>query len=327
MKSSSSAVEKSGSRLEVDPRRLSAGEGLCCRYRLEDPGLLASIRRLGILVPLLVTCGPRPCVISGHKRLAAARNLKLKQIPVLVAPEMKIKEAFLMGLVSNWKQIYSETDRAKALGLAAKVFGFTQQELLSVVMPLVGLPEDQATLELYLKVDLLGAELKDLVEEGYLPLRGLAFLLKFTRSDQTFFAKNIATRVKLTSSQLLQSGEWLADMIKRTGKGLEALCRQNKLLSGLAVAGMDSRIKADRFFARVKKLRFPGASRYLKGFEAKRNSLSRDLKGWRLEPVQGFEEPGFELHARVKTPEEMEALLRRFSENQAALNSLFEIML
>jgi len=93
------------------------------------------------------------------------------------------------------------------------------------------------------------------------------------------------------------------------------------------VPGMDFRTKADKFFARIKRLRFPNYSDYLEKFEAKTSGILRGTQGIRLEPIQGFEEPGFELHARLKTPEELDLLLRNIAEKRSVLNSLFEIML
>ena len=297
------------------------------RYRLRDDTLKASMKRFGILMPILVTEGERPVVIAGHKRFYAARALKMKEVPVLIAVEVKPKDVFLLNLVSNWKQGCSEMDRARALEMATREFHFKENEILSTVMPLLGLAEDKAVLEFYRSVEQFPASFKDLVEDGQLPLRGIIPFLKFSKSDQVYFAVNIGVQLKLTSSQLLQAGEWLVDIMKGTGKCLEALCKEHKVLAGLGTRGMDSRTKSDRFFARVKRLRFPGHSLFIEKFEAKRAGILHDAKGLRLEPVQGVEEPGFELHARVKTPEELERLLEKLSMKRSLLNSLFEIAL
>ena len=113
--------------------------------------------------------------------------------------------------------------------------------------------------------------------------------------------------------------------MKGTGKCLAVLCKEHKVLSELHTRGMDPRMKADRFFARVKRWRFPGYSLYLKAFEKRRADILRDAQELRLEPIQGFEEPGFELHARVKTPGELDRLLQKLSVKRSLLNSLFEI--
>ena len=298
-----------------------------CRYRLQDDALKASVKRSGILMPVIVTDAARSVVIAGHRRFEVVRDLKIKELPVLVARKMKPQEAFLLNLVSNWRESYSDADRAMALGKTAREFHFKESDILSIVMPLLGLPEDKTLLEFYRKVDLFPPSLKDLMENGQLPLRGAAFLLKFEKNDQDYFAKNIGAKHRLTTSQILQTGEWLADILKGTGKTLEAICEKNKILEKLNVFGMDPRTKADRFFARVKRLRFPGYSRYLEKFEERRTDILHDSKELRLEPIQGFEEPGFELHARVKTRGELESLLQKLSQKRSTLNSLFEIVL
>ena len=308
-------------------RCLQCDVSSCYRYRLEDAELLASVKTLGILMPVVATRAERPVVIAGYKRLRAAQTLKMKEVPVLLVEKMALQDAFLFNLVSNWKQGCSDMDRARALGMADRKFHLKEQEILLTVMPLLGLSGDKAVLEFYRRADQLSPSFKDLVEGGQLSLRGITPFLKFSGADQDYFAKNIGASVKLTSSQLFQAGEWLSDIMKGTGKDLRELCRGHKLLAKLNTRGMDPRTKADRFFAVVKRLRFPGHSLYLEAFEERRAGILHDVKELRLEPVQGFEEPGFELHARVKTPEELDRLLQKLSLKRSSLNSLFEIML
>jgi len=305
--------------------KLSKERLYCFRYRLADPCLQTSIRKFGILMPLVVTDADRPVVIAGHKRLKAAEVLKMKEVPVLVAEKMAPKDAFSLNLISNWKHGCSEMDRARAIGMAGREFHLKDNEILSGMMPLLGLPEDKSTLEFYRKADQFPSSFKDLVEGGQLPLRGVLSFLKFPESDQDYFARNIGAKVKLTSSQLLQVGEWLLDIMKGTGKCLPELFKEHKVLAKLDMRGMDPRMKADRFFARVKRLRFPGYSLYLEAFEERRADILHEAQGFRLEPVQGFEEPGFELHARVKSPGELDRLLQKLSLKRSSLNSLFEI--
>lgn len=309
------------------PRSLWGDTPFCYRYRLTDPCLQASIKKSGILIPLIVIGAEHPVVIAGHKRLHAARVLKMREVPVITARKMRPEDAFLLNLVSNWKQEIPETDRARALGMASRRFHFKKSDLLEVLMPLLGLSGDMKLLELYLWLDGSPVSLKDLVADGKWTLRGVTFLAKFREKDQDYFAREIGARVHLTSSQLLQAGEWLADILKSSGKTLQKLCEEHRILEGLDARGMDSRTKADRFFGFIKRLRYPGYSSYLEEFEERRSNILRDADEFRLEPVQGFEEPGFELRARVKTPEALDRLLGKLSGKRAALNSLFEIAL
>ena len=296
------------------------------RYRLKDDALRASMKQFGILTPIVVADAKRPVVIAGHKRLHAARTLKMKEVPALVTEKLKAQDAFLLNLISNWQQVFPDTDRAGALGKASREFRLKESDILSVVMPLLGLPADKSVLELYLKADQFSPPVKDLIEEEHWPLRAVTFLFKFSKKDQEYFAQKIGTPTRLTHSQLLQAGEWLVDILKRTGKTLPELCREHKVLEELELSGRDPRVKADRFFARIKRLRFPGYSLYLEEFDKRRADVLRDIPGLRLEPVQGFETPGFELHSRIKTPEDLERFLQKLSERRFALNSLFEIV-
>lgn len=306
-------------------KALSGNSPFCFRYALKDEDLQASIKRSGILTPLVIMKTKHPVVIAGHRRLFAARALKMKEVPVWAVEKEEPRDAFLLSVVSNWKQAFSEMDRVRALKLAATEFHFKEPEILSVVMPLLGLSEDRTMLELYRQADALSPRFKELVEKGKLLLRGVSPFLKFSEKDQEYFAREIGAKMKLTSSQLLQTGEWLRDIMKGTGKGLPELCKAQGLLKKMNTRGMDPRTKADLFFARVRKLRFPGHSLHLEVFEERRGDILRDAKEFRLEPVQGFEEPGFELCARVRNPAELERLVQKLLSKRSLLHSLFEI--
>jgi hypothetical protein len=85
--------------------RISKGTPYCFRYRLRDDALQISVKRFGILMPIVVTNAERPVVIAGHKRFYAAQALKMKEVPALVAKKISLKDAFLLNLVSNWRWI------------------------------------------------------------------------------------------------------------------------------------------------------------------------------------------------------------------------------
>ena len=218
-------------------------------------------------------------------------------------------------------------DRVRALAMAALEFRFKEKELYEVVMPLLDLSGNKTTLDLYLKADAMPRTLKDLFEDGSMSFRGVPFLLQFSQSDQDYFAKVVGAKVKLTSSQLLQAGEWLTELIQRTGKNLKTLLKEQGLLRHLAHSGMDPRTKADKFFDAIRRLRFPRYTAYLEKFETHRAEIIRDQKNLRLEPTEGFEEKGFELHARFKNHKDLDAILRKLSEKRSVLNSLFDVML
>ncbi len=298
-----------------------------CRYRLEDVALKASVKKLGVLVPLIVTGGESPVLVTGHRRFVAARECGLREVPALEAGELSGQDAFILNLVSNWRQEFSEMDRAFAIARAAGELGFRESEVRKAVMPLLGLSEDAAVLEFYREVHGCPAAFKDLIEDGILPFRGISFFLQLSRADQEYFAKVTGKTVRLTSSQLLQIGEWLVDLVKSGGKDLETLFREHKLPELLDVPGMDPRTGADKLFSGIRRIRFPGYTGQLEKFDDHSAFILRDAKNLSLRPVEGFEERGFEIRARVRTPEELDILLKKLSQERSALNSLFDVML
>ena len=141
------------------------------------------------------------------------------------------------------------------------------------------------------------------------------------------FARRIGSSVRLTTSQFLQTAEWLADVVKKEGNDLAAVLRQGPFREVLGHEKMDPRTKADQFFNAVKKTRFPGYEAYLEKFEKTRPLILREEKDLRIGPAAGFEDRGIDLQARVKTPEDLDRILQKLSENRPALNSLFDFML
>lgn len=301
----------------------------CCRHTVKDLALAGSIRRYGILVPLVVqNFHGKYRIIAGHRRFEAARALKLKKVPVLEIDEnVSAKDAFILGLVSNWRQEFSDMDRARTIAKAIHTFGFTSESVSIAVAPLLGLTADQKTLDLYLKADAMPAPLKDLFEQKKIPFRSCSTLLRFSREDQEFFAAKIGARMRLTSSQVVQAAEWLADVVKRENQPLKSVLARPVFREIFGHATMDPRTRADRFFNAVKRLRFPGYAAYLEQFEKTRSLILREDGEIRIEPPAGFEEKGINLCARVKTPEDLDRILQKLSKSRSALISLFDFML
>ncbi len=311
----------------VDVAKISKKMPWNYRYRLQDAALKASVARSGVLMPLIVTGGESSSLISGYRRLAAARECGLREVPALEAGALSFRDAFILNLVSNWRQGCSEMDRAKAIALATRELAFSDADLRDLVMPLLGLSADGTVLELYRKVHDFPPALKDFFEDGVMPFRGAAYLVQLSKANQEFFAAETGKQVKFTSSQLLQTGEWLVDLVRGTGKDLETLFREHKLTESLHRPGMDPRTRADKLFERIKKLRFPGHTVYLEAFDERVAPILREAGNLRVRPVDGFEERGFEILARMKTPADLDVLLKKLSQERSALNSLFDVML
>jgi len=299
------------------------------RYRLEDHPLKESVCRCGILLPVMLIRKDRLAeVVAGHKRLAAARALGIKRIPAFfIEGKTSARDLFLISLISNWKQDVPDMDRVTASVKALREFRLSEDEVREIVLPLLGLSPERPVLTLYLKAHALSASLKDCIWEKKIPFRASAFLLNYSRSGQECFARIAGRVVKFSTSQCFQSAEWLWDICKREGQSLRIILGRGDFRKILRHKQMDPRTKADRFFDAVRKYRFPEFSSFLGKFEDLRSRISGAGPMMRVEPIPGFEEPGLDVSARLRSREELEGFIAKLAESRPALNSLFDFML
>lgn len=108
-----------------------------CRSNLGDlSGLIESIRQDGIIEPLIVRpSGANHEVICGHRRLAAARELKIAKVPVVVR-DMTDEQARWTALIENvQRESLPPMDEAKAFSLMAATgpTGLTDEEIAARV--------------------------------------------------------------------------------------------------------------------------------------------------------------------------------------------------
>ncbi|HRY85741.1 MAG TPA: ParB N-terminal domain-containing protein, partial [Candidatus Omnitrophota bacterium] len=76
-----------------DPQRIAVARvagsmPYCFRHCLSDDALKNSIKRSGVLLPVIITGNKRPLLITGHRRFVAARLFKIKEMPAIVAAKL-----------------------------------------------------------------------------------------------------------------------------------------------------------------------------------------------------------------------------------------------
>ncbi len=103
----------------------------CASYPLHDETLLASIREVGILQPLILRGTPPYQVVSGFRRLHAAATLGHESVPALVR-ELSDRDAFLHNLHANLPRAFNLVEKANILDRMAHL-GFSRHEMGRVV--------------------------------------------------------------------------------------------------------------------------------------------------------------------------------------------------
>ena len=293
------------------------------RFEENDPCLEASFEKRGILCPVLLRpSGDGSAVlVSGHRRLVFARRKSLERVPAAwVREDLSEREFFLLAVYSNWNQNFSELDRMTVLQKAEAVFGFSEEEILEEIFPALGLSPSRGVLEEYRRTAGLAPEIHRLVFQGRLPFRGLSGLRRFSREEQAFLAREVFEKAHLTANQVRLTAEWVFDLRKIKKCSLEALLQAVEFLEIFKPSETDARGRGERFFERVRSLRFPRLTEAESKFRRLQSRLAGE--GIQIERPENFEAEGFLLRGRLKNRESLERILRFLETHRSRLESL-----
>lgn len=294
------------------------------RLRPADESLTASIRRRGILLPLIVT--PSHTVIAGHRRLAAAQELALKEIEVLqLDSEPAPQDALLMALLSNWQQPFSEIEKANVIAAAKRKFQFQDIEVFEEIFPALKLNPDKGIYEEALEVTALVPELLSLIADEKMPFRGARILSAFSAEDQRSFSK-IACEAAFTTNQLLKTGEWLFDLLKIKKIALAVFIKEHSFDEVLK-RDLPRNVRGEKIFLAVRTLRFPQVTEKEKQFAGISEQFRDEKAGLSIELPPFLEGEGFTVKARLKSRDSLEAVLGALQSKRKVLNSLLDIVL
>ncbi len=306
---------------------ISSDFSYACRYPAKDPALEKSVAARGLCQPLIVTGDSPNKILAGHKRFEALKKSGCAAVEVLVlqAP-LPEPERFLFAVLSNWNQKMSEMDMAWTLFRAAKVFHLPETVIREEIFPALGLQAVPGFYEESLEVMGLDASLLDLIAGNQMPFRGARVLRRFSGEDQKQFASRVASRVSLTTNQLLKLGDWLGDLMKSSSLNLEKLLQRQGWESVLS-AETDRRNKAERFFEAVRAARFPHLLEKEKQFTALSSQFRESDRGITVEAPSSFEAEGLILKARIRDAEALDHLRETLEQKRKILNSLLDIVL
>jgi ParB family chromosome partitioning protein len=182
-------AEEGGLR-QVELHRLEANRRQP-RKRFDEEGLAelaASIRKTGILQPILVTReGDRYRVLAGERRVRAARLAGLRTVPVLIKEGLHDRDHLLLALVENvQRRDLTALEEAEAYRHLKEDFGLTQEEVAERV------GKDRATVANAIRLLKLPASIRASLEEGLLSAGHARALLSLSSvADQEKLVKDI----------------------------------------------------------------------------------------------------------------------------------------
>jgi len=198
-------------RLDANPRQP--------RHRFDEKGLeelAQSIRRTGILQPILVTrSGDRYRILAGERRARAAHAAGLKEVPVFVREGLADRDHILIALVENiQRRDLTALEEAEAYRHLREEFGLTQEEIAERV------GKDRATVANSLRLLKLPAEVRKALEEEVLSAGHARALLALpSAADQEKLAREFVRRGLSVRAAEARVGAFVEGETRKRKKG------------------------------------------------------------------------------------------------------------
>jgi len=311
--------------LRIPLSRLHVGS-FCFRFKNQDDRLVSSVREQGLLQPITVAAeGKNYIVIDGHKRLAVLKNLKIKTAVCCVVEKPAMTERLLAALTLNQGSRFADMELCRILDRAENEFGFSENEIVKRIMPLLGLTPSTKVLRQYQAVAKLPRNIFDLVCSGQMPFYGVVGLAKFKKEDQDYLARNILKKIRPSASQMTHLCEWWLDLTQIRKEPLRGLLQKSRISPQLKQA--DVRMRTDLYYKAVRALRCPALASREAAF---RNAVKEILKGDKsleLRAPENFEQEGLFLQAHIRNSRGIEQVEKVIIDLKKQAPALFDTLL
>jgi len=296
------------------------------RYRADDPELLDSIQKYGILeLPVAARVGGRSMIVSGAKRLYALSKLGREKAEIrMLGKEIDEREWALLALSANHAGTWSELDRMRTLTVCKKIF--SEPEIIQTILPLMGLKSHARIFENYCQVSELAETFLDQIDCGSLPFRGAERWSRLDKKTQAYFAEHVAPKTGFSAGQLAESADMLFDLSRSQRKPAHEIMQVLLPCDFWESFGEDRRAAAGALLRRLRQERYPNLASYEKRFQDARNKLAGDLPELQIRPTDNFEGAGFWVTARIKNREVLSSISRRLSERPDDWQALFDML-
>ncbi len=153
----------------------------CVSYPLEDERLLASVARFGVLVPLGLLRRERPVIVTGSKRLDAAKRLGVRELPCLFL-DISERQALLTAINDNMARSLNTVEKALCIGKMVAA-GFKVEEVYEV-MTMLGLPRQEFILRTAISAASAGELVASFIVKQQLPMTLVEQLFWFEHEEQ-----------------------------------------------------------------------------------------------------------------------------------------------
>lgn len=156
-------------------------------YPADPPSLFESVEKTGVISPVWVTRSTADSfnLVSGFRRLTAARKFQIETIMALVFYDMDQFDLFLLGVEENTVvRAFNQVELALIVSSATENFGKSFNELADVLFPILGLSKSRKIYNRLVDLAQFGPKAHTLVARLKMPLGSVSDLADFNSDDR-----------------------------------------------------------------------------------------------------------------------------------------------
>jgi hypothetical protein len=220
--------------------------------------LKSSIAKFGVLNPpyVLENSGSKPTVVAGYRRLSAARELGWPDMVCKVLPDdFPPFEALLLNLYDNL--VHRRLNNIEKGMILDRLTRFLRREqVVAGFMPMLDLPPNKHTLELFLGLVDLEETIKISVARERLSLR-VAGLMSSIGTDDRLRINDLFTSLKWSFNQQWETTQWVMEIASREGRSIKGILDEGEITEALGNDRMNNPQKVKAIVKILKARRFP----------------------------------------------------------------------
>jgi ParB family transcriptional regulator, chromosome partitioning protein len=277
-------------------------------YPPVDELLLSSIKKVGIIQPVVLLEGPPYSIVTGFRRITAARKLGIKEVPA-VTTKLSEKKGLLFAVHDNLHRGLNIIEKATVLEKMVSM-GFTESEIFEV-MVLFSLGTHKKVLAHLLSIARAEELLKYFIFANVLSMKNIEYMLWFEKEERKKIITALAT-TRITESYLREILEMLHLMKIKKGK-----------FAGRMLKYADN---AQELRAKLKKILYPRLSSLERRLEEiKKSSALPPALDIRVDPF--FEKEYIDIIIRAKSEKETKELFEKLQEvlQKGHIRSILEL--
>lgn len=279
--------------------------------------LSASISQFGIMVAPLVLCGQgKYIVVSGFRRIEAARHAGLSLIPCRVMAEGKDRDAAVAAVTEN--AFSRELTPAELIRSTALLLRFMTAEDISKNAPSIfNRPMNTGYIDTLARIHAMPDSTLDLLDQGKISIKACKNLVSMDADTRNEFL-HLFSLIKVSSGLQMEIVVWAKEICALEKISLSRLLLESPLGAGdRQGSGMDGHqdmsALGKQFKAFLSQRRFPALTAAKDLARERINALGLDT-GVELTIPENFEGMVYAMQIEFKSVDEFKTRLKRLNE-------------